>query len=62
MMYFAAAVLLVLSGLFYAVGDHQIGSLGVDVCRYGGPFCDNPHYVLVGAALAAAWGRFVSIR
>jgi hypothetical protein len=62
LMYFAAAVLLVLSGLFYAAGQHQIGSLGVDMCRYGSTFCDNPVYVLTGAGLAAVWGKFVSIR
>ena len=61
-MYFVAAVLVVLSGLFYAAGNHEIGSLGVQMCRYGGSFCDNPHYVLVAAGLAAAWGAFVSIR
>jgi hypothetical protein len=61
-MYFAAAVLFILSALFYAAGNHQIGSLGADVCSYGGPFCENPHYVLVAAGLAAAWGKFVSIR
>ena len=61
-MYFVAAVLAVLSGLFYAAGNHEIGSLGVEMCRYGGSFCDIPHYVLVGAGLAAAWGAFVSIR
>jgi hypothetical protein len=61
-MYFVAAVLAVLSGLFYAAGNHEIGSFSSDVCRYGSTFCDNPHYVLVGAGLAAAWGAFVSIR
>jgi hypothetical protein len=61
-MYFVAAVLVVLSGLFYAAGNHQIGSLGVEMCQYGSSFCDNPHYVLVGAGLAAIWGAFVSIR
>jgi hypothetical protein len=61
-MYFVAAILVVLSGLFYAAGYHEIGSLGVQMCRYGGSFCDNPHYVLVAAGLAAAWGAFVSIR
>jgi hypothetical protein len=54
--------LVVLSGLFYAAGYHEIGSLGVQMCRYGGSFCDNPHYVLVAAGLAAAWGAFVSVR
>jgi len=62
MMYFAAAVLLILSALLYAAGDHQIGSLSADVCSYGGPFCAHPQYVLVAAGLAAAWGKFVSIR
>jgi hypothetical protein len=61
-MYFVAAVLVVLSGLFYAAGQHEIGSFGVDMCRYGSTFCDNPVYVLAGAGLAAAWGTFVSIR
>jgi hypothetical protein len=61
-MYFAAAVLVILSGVFYAAGQHQIGSFSADVCQYGGTFCDNPVYVLVGAGLAAVWGKFVSIR
>jgi hypothetical protein len=61
-MFFVAGVLVVLAGVFYAAGQHQIGSLGVEMCRYGGVFCDNPIYVLVGAGLAAAWGAFVSIR
>ncbi len=61
-MYFAATTLVVLSGLLYAAGNHEIGSLGSDVCRYGGSFCDHPHYVLVAAGLAAVWGKFVSIR
>ena len=60
-MYFVAAVLVVLAGLFYAAGHHEIGSLGVEICRYGSTFCDNPVYVLVGAALAAI-GRIFSIR
>ncbi len=61
-MYYAAGVLVVLAGLFYAAGQNQIGSLGSVMCRYGGVFCDNPIYVLVAAALAAAWGAFVSVR
>jgi hypothetical protein len=61
-MYFAAGVLAVLSGLFYAAGQHQIGSLGSTMCQYGSVFCDNPIYVLVAAALAAVWGTFVSVR
>jgi hypothetical protein len=61
-MYFIAAVLVILAGLFYAAGRHEIGSLGGEMCRYGSLFCDNPFYLLVGAALAAVWGAFVSIR
>jgi hypothetical protein len=61
-MYFVAAVLAVLAALFYAAGHHEIGTLGVQVCRYGGVFCENPIYVLVGAVLAAVWGAFVSVR
>ena len=61
-MYFVAAALTVLAGLFYAAGNHEIGSLGVDMCRYGSTFCDSPFYVLVGAILAAIWGKFVSVR
>ena len=61
-MYFAAAVLTILSGLFYAAGRHELGSLSADVCHYGGNFCESPHYVLVGAIVAALWGTFVSIR
>ena len=61
-MYFVAAVLAALSGLFYAAGNQEIGSLGSTVCTYGNPFCDNPTIVLVGAGLAAVWGKFVSVR
>jgi hypothetical protein len=61
-MYFVAAVLTVLSGLFYAAGHNEIGSLGVQMCRYGSTFCDHPSYVFAGAVLAALWGGFVSIR
>jgi len=61
-MYFVAGALAVLSGLFYAANHHEIGSLGVTMCRYGGTFCDNPSYVFVGAILAALWGTFVSVR
>jgi hypothetical protein len=61
-MYYVAAALLALSGLFYAASRHEIGSLGVEMCRYGSTFCDHPSYVLVGAILAAIWGTFVSIR
>jgi hypothetical protein len=61
-MYFAAAALTVLAGLFYGAGQHEIGSVGVEMCRYGSTFCDSPVYVLAGAILAALWGAFVSIR
>jgi hypothetical protein len=62
LMYFAAVVLFVLSGLFYSAGQRELGSVGVEVCRYGGTFCDSPHYVLVGAIVATLWASFVSIR
>jgi hypothetical protein len=62
MMNFVAAVLAVLSGLFYAAAHHEIGSVGEQMCRYGSTFCDNPSWVFVGAVLAALWGTFVSIR
>jgi hypothetical protein len=62
LMYFVAGVLVVLSGLFYAADHHEIGSLGVEMCRYGSTFCDKPYYVLTGAILAGLWGAFVSIR
>ena len=61
-MYFVAAVLAVLSSLFYAASRHEIGSLGATMCQYGSPFCDNPFLVLVAAGLAACWGAFVSVR
>jgi hypothetical protein len=61
-MYFVAAVLVVLSGVFFGASHHEIGGFGADVCRYGSTFCDNPVYVLTGAGLAAVWGKFVSIR
>ncbi|MGY3444170.1 MULTISPECIES: hypothetical protein [unclassified Bradyrhizobium] len=61
-MYFVAAVLAVLSGLFYAAGHHQIGSLGTTMCQYGSIFCDSPVLVLVGAGFAAVWGMLVSVR
>ncbi|MCK1511775.1 hypothetical protein IVB22_04200 [Bradyrhizobium sp. 190] len=54
-MFFVAAVLTILSGLFYAASR-------VAMCQYGSPFCDNPLLVLVAAGLAACWGAFVSVR
>jgi hypothetical protein len=61
-MFFVAGVLAVLAGLFYAAGHHEIGSLGVTLCRYGPTFCESPVYVLAAAGLAAVWGAFVSVR
>jgi hypothetical protein len=61
-MFFVAGILAALAGMFYAAGHHQIGSVGVTMCRYGPTFCDNPHWVFIAAALAAVWGAFVSIR
>jgi hypothetical protein len=61
MMYFVTGVLAVMSGLFYAAGNNEIGSVGVTVCQYGSVFCDSPHYVFVGAVLAGLWATFVSI-
>jgi len=61
-MYFVALVLAVLSGLFYAASHHEIGTLGVEMCRYGSTFCHSPIYVLAGAILTALWGGFVSVR
>jgi hypothetical protein len=61
-MYYVAAALLVLSGLFYSASHHELGQFGADVCTYGNAFCDNPVVLFTGAALAAAWGMFVSIK
>ncbi|MGY0572743.1 hypothetical protein ACTGJ9_018055 [Bradyrhizobium sp. RDM12] len=61
-MYYVAAALLGLSGLFYSASHHELGQLGSNVCSYGSTFCENPVVVFAGAALAAAWGMFVSIK
>jgi hypothetical protein len=61
-MFFVAGVLAVLAGLFYAAGHHELGSFGGTMCRYGPAFCDSPFYLVVAAALAAAWGALVSMR
>jgi hypothetical protein len=61
-MYFVAAVLLVLSGILYAAGHHELGAWSTTVCSYGGVFCDSPYLVFVGSILAAIWAKFVSIR
>jgi hypothetical protein len=60
-MYFVAGALLVLSGILYTASNGQLGDWSTTVCSYGGMFCDNPTYIFVGAILAAAWARFVSI-
>jgi hypothetical protein len=41
-MFFRAAFWVVLAGLFCAAGHREIGSMGVEMCRYGNTFCDNP--------------------
>ncbi|MGY3034587.1 hypothetical protein ACVIIV_003757 [Bradyrhizobium sp. USDA 4354] len=61
-MYYVATALLVLSGLFYSASRHELGQFGAGVCSYGGAFCDNPVVLFTGAALAAAWGMFVSVK
>ena len=61
-MFFFATMLAILSGLFYAASHRHIGPLGVTMCEYGTPFCQNPFIVLVGAGLAAVWGALVSVR
>lgn len=61
-MFFVAGVLAMLAGLLYAAGHHELGSVGVEICRIGGTFCDNPLYILAGAVLAVVWGAFVSVR
>jgi hypothetical protein len=61
-MYFVAAILFVLAGLFFAASHHEIGSLGVQMCRYGSTFCDHPIYLVVGGILAGIWGAVVSVR
>ena len=61
-MFFVATMLAILSGLFYAASHRHIGPLGVTMCEYGTPFCQNPFIVLVGAGLAALWGALVSVR
>jgi hypothetical protein len=61
-MFFVAGVLIVLAGLFYAAGHHELASTGVTMCRYGPAFCDHPLYLLVAGGLAAAWGALVSVK
>jgi len=61
-MYFVAALLVVLSGLFYAADHGQLGKFGAQMCLYGDTFCRHPVYVLIGAGIAAVWGAFVSVK
>jgi hypothetical protein len=61
-MYAVAVILIGLSGLFYAAGQHDLGSTSADVCQYGSLFCDKPYYLMTAALLAAIWGKFVSVR
>lgn len=61
-MYFVAGLLVVLSGLFYAADQRQLGSIGKTMCTYGDTFCQHPGYLLIGAGIAAVWATFVSIR
>jgi hypothetical protein len=61
-MYFVAATLALLAGLFYAAARHEIGALGVEMCRYGSTFCASPVYLLVAAILVAVWAALVSVR
>ena len=61
-MYYVAGLLAIFAGIFYAAGVRELGSAGAEMCQYGGTFCDKPHYLLVAAGLAAAWGAFVSVR
>ena len=41
-MYYVAAALLGLSGLFYSAGHGEMGSYSASVCSYGSALCDNP--------------------
>src|ERR1700719_1517520 len=59
-MFFVADVLAVLAGLFYAAAHHEIGSLGVEMCRYGDTFCDNPFYMFLSAPVLRPSGAHSS--
>jgi hypothetical protein len=61
-MFYVAGLLAILSALFYASGNNELGGLGALMCRHGGTFCDHPVYLLIAAGIAAAWGAFVSVR
>jgi hypothetical protein len=59
-MFFVAALLTILSGLFSAARPREIGSLGVAMCRYAAPFATIRCSWLVAAG--EGWGAFVSVR
>ena len=61
-MRYVAGALAIAAGLFSAMGLHELGVSGAELCKSGGTFCDNPVHLLVAAGLAAAWGAFVSVR
>lgn len=44
------------SGLFYLANatQHSGWAWSYEVCRQGAVFCDNPHWVLIGAGVAIA--------
>jgi hypothetical protein len=60
-MLYIAGLLAIFSGLSYSAGVHELGAAGAEMCQFGNAFCDKPHYLLVAAGLAAAWGAFVSV-
>jgi hypothetical protein len=60
-MLFAGLVLLVLSGIFYAAGERQLGSLGDTVCNMGPIFCQHPSWLLIGAAVVMVWAFFLRV-
>jgi hypothetical protein len=61
-MYYVAGALAIAAGVFCFAGLHELGASGLELCQYGGAFCDKPHYLPIAAGLAAAWGAFVSVR
>jgi hypothetical protein len=61
-MFYMAALLAMMTGLFYAAGNGEMAGFGASLCQYGEPFCQHPTYALAASALAAIWGAFVSIR
>jgi hypothetical protein len=57
--YFAAFLLAVAAGLFYAAGAD--GLWANPLCVYGGVFCDHPEWLGAAALLALLWAVFVKI-